>query len=349
MVLPPFFVNQFWTERKKREGLGRLQSAVRPGRTPNFFSASEHPRTWPRSLFDLLASTPSQSNMLRSAARAVPRSIYRSPTAARLRHASTDTAQRRFAVYQSQTTNPVVYASLGLAALFGWTAAILMVGGQGEKKHAATHAIKEGERSTSDPFLPHTLGNRKFDTCMRARHVVVESAIASTGSCQRHGDESRGPRMRMLTVLLRLFRCLRTAVTSAADATATAVTSVTSADASKKDDRKAAAPEAPSSEAAASSQAAAFNPETGEINWDCPCLGGMADGPCGEEFKAAFSCFVYSEAEPKGIDCVERFRDMQTCFRKHPDIYGDGGCLSDSRYRYPWADESIHNNRRDGR
>ncbi|BGP20966.1 Oxidoreductase [Rhodosporidiobolus nylandii] len=48
----------------------------------------------------------------------------------------------------------------------------------------------------------------------------------------------------------------------------------------------------------------------------------MADGPCGEEFKQAFSCFVYSEAEPKGIDCVEKFRGMQECFRKYPDIYG---------------------------
>ena len=55
-------------------------------------------------------------------------------------------------------------------------------------------------------------------------------------------------------------------------------------------------------------QQAAFNPETGEINWDCPCLGGMAHGPCGEEFKAAFSCFVYSEEEPKGIDCIEKFQ-----------------------------------------
>lgn len=112
--------------------------------------------------------------MLSSAARAVPRSICRSPTAARLRQASTDTAQRRFAVYQSQTTKPVVYASLGLAALFGWTAAILMVGGQGEKKHAATHAIKEGEQA-SNLFLPHTPGNREFDTSMCACHVVVES------------------------------------------------------------------------------------------------------------------------------------------------------------------------------
>jgi intermembrane space import and assembly protein 40 len=52
----------------------------------------------------------------------------------------------------------------------------------------------------------------------------------------------------------------------------------------------------------------AFNPETGEINWDCPCLGGMAHGPCGEEFKAAFSCFVYSKDEPKGIDCIDKFK-----------------------------------------
>lgn len=53
---------------------------------------------------------------------------------------------------------------------------------------------------------------------------------------------------------------------------------------------------------------AAFNPETGEINWDCPCLGGMAYGPCGEEFRAAFSCFVYSKEEPKGMDCIDKFK-----------------------------------------
>lgn len=55
-------------------------------------------------------------------------------------------------------------------------------------------------------------------------------------------------------------------------------------------------------------QQGAFNPETGEINWDCPCLGGMAHGPCGEEFKAAFSCFVYSKEEPKGVECIEKFK-----------------------------------------
>ncbi|KAI9597975.1 hypothetical protein BDF19DRAFT_433173 [Syncephalis fuscata] len=68
---------------------------------------------------------------------------------------------------------------------------------------------------------------------------------------------------------------------------------------------------------------AAYNEETGEINWDCPCLGGMADGPCGEEFKTAFSCFVYSEAEPKGMDCVDAFKLMQDCFRRYPEAYAD--------------------------
>ena len=65
----------------------------------------------------------------------------------------------------------------------------------------------------------------------------------------------------------------------------------------------------------------AFNPETGEINWDCPCLGGMADGPCGPEFKEAFSCFVFSEQEPKGMDCIDKFQNMQGCFQKHPEVY----------------------------
>lgn len=65
----------------------------------------------------------------------------------------------------------------------------------------------------------------------------------------------------------------------------------------------------------------AFNPVTGEINWDCPCLGGMAYGPCGPEFREAFSCFVYSKEDPKGMDCIDKFQNMQTCFRAHPEHY----------------------------
>jgi len=71
------------------------------------------------------------------------------------------------------------------------------------------------------------------------------------------------------------------------------------------------------------SEKGAFDPVTGEINFDCPCLGGMAHGPCGEEFKASFSCFVYSNAEPKGADCIDKFRAMQRCFQNYPEYYAD--------------------------
>lgn len=42
------------------------------------------------------------------------------------------------------------------------------------------------------------------------------------------------------------------------------------------------------------------------------------------QFREAFSCFVFSEEEPKGIDCVEKFKAMQDCFRENPDVYGEG-------------------------
>lgn len=60
---------------------------------------------------------------------------------------------------------------------------------------------------------------------------------------------------------------------------------------------------------------------SGDINWNCPCLGGMATGPCGVEFREAFSCFHYSEAEPKGSDCYDAFKTMQDCMAQYPTVY----------------------------
>lgn len=71
------------------------------------------------------------------------------------------------------------------------------------------------------------------------------------------------------------------------------------------------------------SQLDAFNPVTREIDWQSPSLNGMPEGPCGEDFKAAFSCFVYSDQVPKGSECVSKFAAMQDCFRLYPDIYRD--------------------------
>ncbi|KAK6635912.1 hypothetical protein RUM44_001166 [Polyplax serrata] len=59
----------------------------------------------------------------------------------------------------------------------------------------------------------------------------------------------------------------------------------------------------------------------GEINWNCPCLGGMATGPCGVEFREAFSCFHNSEADPKGSDCYDAFKEMHLCMAEYPQLY----------------------------
>ena len=59
----------------------------------------------------------------------------------------------------------------------------------------------------------------------------------------------------------------------------------------------------------------------GDINWNCPCLGGMAVGPCGLEFREAFSCFHYSTSEVKGSECLEQFAKLQMCMKDFPELY----------------------------
>ncbi|GAB1318418.1 Oxidoreductase [Madurella fahalii] len=110
--------------------------------------------------------------------------------------------------------------------------------------------------------------------------------------------------------------------TKTAEATAEGTESVKTEAAAATASETALEPGSPEALEHEATQQGAFDPETGEINWDCPCLGGMAHGPCGEEFKAAFSCFVYSKEEPKGMDCIDKFQHMQDCFRKYPEIYG---------------------------
>jgi intermembrane space import and assembly protein 40 len=58
----------------------------------------------------------------------------------------------------------------------------------------------------------------------------------------------------------------------------------------------------------------------GEINWNCPCLGGVATGPCGIEFREAFSCFQKFTNESKE-DCYPPFKEMQKCMAQYPSLY----------------------------
>lgn len=82
----------------------------------------------------------------------------------------------------------------------------------------------------------------------------------------------------------------------------------------------------------------AINEETGEIDWDCPCLEGALKPPCGDTFKKAFGCFVNSKTEPKGSDCLEAFESMQKCFKKYPEIY-----LKDDEDDFPTSSSSHGN------
>lgn len=65
----------------------------------------------------------------------------------------------------------------------------------------------------------------------------------------------------------------------------------------------------------------AINPETGEINWNCPCMGNNPTGPCGELFKKAFECFVKNQDKPD--TCTSSMIKMQQCQSNYPLIYDE--------------------------
>lgn len=65
----------------------------------------------------------------------------------------------------------------------------------------------------------------------------------------------------------------------------------------------------------------AYNPDTKQVDWFSPALGNLPHGPCGADFQQALSCFVHSEKNPKGAECLEKFSALQTCFAKYPQLY----------------------------
>ena len=63
----------------------------------------------------------------------------------------------------------------------------------------------------------------------------------------------------------------------------------------------------------------AINPITGEINWDCPCMGNNPKGPCGELFKNAFKCFIKNQDNPE--KCTDKIQKMSFCQESYPSFY----------------------------
>lgn len=64
----------------------------------------------------------------------------------------------------------------------------------------------------------------------------------------------------------------------------------------------------------------------GDINWTCPCLGGLPYGPCGLEFREFFECLhraqeTESPDTSKAQDCFPKFASMKECFNQFPKLY----------------------------
>jgi intermembrane space import and assembly protein 40 len=81
----------------------------------------------------------------------------------------------------------------------------------------------------------------------------------------------------------------------------------------------------------------------GSINWDCPCLGGMASGPCGFAFRRAFTCFHNSDSKAKGSECFSEFSSLTECFSKYPKLYGNKEKSSDQEQQSTSATTAISN------
>lgn len=61
----------------------------------------------------------------------------------------------------------------------------------------------------------------------------------------------------------------------------------------------------------------------GEINWDCPCLGNMPNGPCGPSFRQSFQCWVNNKGDDKSFaeKCYGLFVEWEKCLSVHKKIY----------------------------
>ncbi|SSD59373.1 uncharacterized protein SCODWIG_01134 [Saccharomycodes ludwigii] len=170
--------------------------------------------------------------------------------------------------------------------------------------------------SNDKPFGSNVL-SKVEENIVQEEPVIIATATTNNGFSENESEQSEEPVVIVEEEIVQDIDPVK--VAAAAGAAAGAAAAATSNGDSVTTGSSATPVKTPEGE----KRETAYNPETGEINWDCPCLGGMAHGPCGEQFKEAFSCFVYSEAEPKGIDCVEKFQNMQNCFREHPEHYAE--------------------------
>ncbi|XP_061166320.1 mitochondrial intermembrane space import and assembly protein 40-like [Saccostrea echinata] len=67
-----------------------------------------------------------------------------------------------------------------------------------------------------------------------------------------------------------------------------------------------------------------FVQPNGDLNFGCPCVGGLHAGPCGYEMREFLSCNYYNskdKEDPRGQGCDEKLDTMMSCIQKHADYY----------------------------
>ena len=192
-----------------------------------------------------------------------------------------------------------------------------------EKTSAETPIVEEiAKKNDEDQAVNDTLALQE-ETAVEDTKVLEEENLVNEQSAQEEATSAAEETIEKEATPASEETIEKEATPAAEEATEKESESVSEENSTEKEATPAAEENSTEAGAVDPSAGPAYNPETGEINWDCPCLGGMAHGPCGEEFKTAFSCFIYSEAEPKGVDCVEKFQGMQECFKKHPEVYAE--------------------------
>lgn len=45
----------------------------------------------------------------------------------------------------------------------------------------------------------------------------------------------------------------------------------------------------------------------------------LVQGPCSDSFKDSFACFMRSQHETKGMDCITQFEGFQACLHRNPE------------------------------
>ena len=192
-----------------------------------------------------------------------------------------------------------------------------------EKTSAETPIVEEiAKKNDEDQAVNDTLALQE-ENAVEDTKVLEEENLVNEQSAQEEATSAAEETIEKEATPAAEETIEKEATPAAEEATEKESESVSEENSTEKEATPAAEENSTEAGAVDPSAGPAYNPETGEINWDCPCLGGMAHGPCGEEFKTAFSCFIYSEAEPKGVDCVEKFQGMQECFKKHPEVYAE--------------------------